>query len=247
MKRSVSSARTHDQNPFGWQGGNREGRGYDVCSFFPEFPNGIGRGEGDFEVDYQDTSDDWWRITNQIKPVAIITFSRNGRGLAWEVEMRQRNLEQWSDDYDAPFQPTPSPPDGSVPAGYIRESTLPMQQIVDDVNSAALGVNAYIDDQGFGGGFLSEFIAYHGTWYQGIHSDPNDEAWNIAAGHIHVGSSVSIEQGTLAPEVTIRAVTTYLDTIIPSPGAGVLLAFGGFFADVRRWRGAYCSREFLAV
>lgn len=223
-----------DQNPSGWQGGNWEGRGYNVHSFFPEFPNGIGRGEGDFEVDYQDTSEDWWRITNEIKPVAIITFSRGSRGRLWEVEMRQRNLEQWGDDYDAPFQPTPSPPDDSVPAGHIRESTLPMQQIVDDVNSAGLGVNAFIDDQGFGGGFLSEFIAYHGTWYQSIHSDPKGESWNIAAGHIHVGTSVSVEQGTLATEVSIRTLTTYLDTVIPGPGACTILVFGAALAGVRR-------------
>ena len=53
-------------NPDGWIGGNWEGRGYNVYSFFPTFnpedgPN-WGKGTGDFEVDYQDTSADWQRI-----------------------------------------------------------------------------------------------------------------------------------------------------------------------------------------
>ncbi|MEI2701478.1 MAG: hypothetical protein V9E83_03645 [Baekduia sp.] len=56
-------------NPDGWIGGNWEGRGYDVYSYFPTFnpddaPN-WGKGTGDFEVDYQDTSADWQRIVNR--------------------------------------------------------------------------------------------------------------------------------------------------------------------------------------
>jgi len=40
------------QNPNGWVGGDWEGRGYNIYAFFPEFPQGLGKGEGDFEVDY---------------------------------------------------------------------------------------------------------------------------------------------------------------------------------------------------
>ena len=71
------------QNPGGWVGGNWEGRGYNVFSFFPEFPGGVGtnpQGTGDLMVDYQDTSTDWWRIVERIRPVAIITFSRGSSG-----------------------------------------------------------------------------------------------------------------------------------------------------------------------
>ena len=52
-----------DQNPGGWQGQNWEGRGYDVYAFFPEFPGGTGsnpKGNGDFEIDYQDVGS-WHR------------------------------------------------------------------------------------------------------------------------------------------------------------------------------------------
>ena len=47
-----------EQNPGGWVGENWEGRGYNIYAFFPEFPGGTGqnpKGDGDFEVDYQDT------------------------------------------------------------------------------------------------------------------------------------------------------------------------------------------------
>ena len=53
---------------------------------------------------------------------------------------------------------------------------------MEAVNAAELGVNAWIDYDGFGGGFLSEFIAYHGTWYHDLHADENDPTWNIAGG-----------------------------------------------------------------
>ena len=82
------------QNPDGWVGEDWEGLGYDVYSFFPEFPEGVDvdpRGVGDFEVDYQDTSEDWWRITAEIEPVAIITFSAGSDNL-WELEFLQRCL-----------------------------------------------------------------------------------------------------------------------------------------------------------
>ncbi|HUU95599.1 MAG TPA: PEP-CTERM sorting domain-containing protein [Phycisphaerae bacterium] len=214
-----------EQNPDGWIGGNWEDRGYDIYSFFPEFTDeNWPIGEGDFEVDYQDTSADFWRIVDELDPLAIVTFSRGDpRRRDWEIEMLQRNLEEWINDYREPFQPTPSPPDDSVPPGYIRESSLPVVDIMDAVNEAELGVNAWIDDDGFGGGFLSEFIAYHGTWYHDLHADENDPTWNIAGGHIHVGGRVTLEQGIPATEITLRELTDYLDEVVPEPSTGVLL------------------------
>lgn len=216
-----------EQNPNGWQGENWNDSGYDVHSFFPEFPNGIGQGEGDLEVDYQDTSEDFWRIVEEVRPVAIITFSRGFNDNSWEIEKLQRNLDEWIPDYTAPFQPTVSPPDQSVPAGFVRESSLPMRRIRDAVNGDPdLGVDAAIDRTGFGGGFLSEFMAYHGVWYQSLHADPSDAFWNVAAGHIHVGSQVSRAEGRLATELTLGALTTYLDNQLPEPGTLSLLAIG---------------------
>lgn len=215
-----------EQNPNGWTGQNWEDRGYDIYSYFPEFPEGLGKGEGDFEVDYQDTSEDFWRVVADIDPVALITFGRGNYGRSWEVEWRQRNLEEWIDDYEAPYQPTPSPPDSSVPAGHIRYSSLPMQSIVDAVNAAHedINLNAFIDDTGFAGGFLCEYVAYHATWYHDLHADPNDPYWNVAAGHIHVGANVGNRAARIATRISLRELIGYVDTQIPEPSsAGLLL------------------------
>lgn len=220
------------KNPSGWQGGNWEGSGYDVYSFFPEFNNfPTDRiGTGDFEVDYQDTSEDFWRITEMLRPVAIITFSRtDANPLRWEIEWRQRNLLTWIDDYRAPFQPTPAPPDSSVPAGTIRYSSLPMEDIAAAVQE--IGVRPLIDTTSFGGGFLSEFMAYHGVWYHDLHSDVNDPFRNVAAGHIHVGGNLNANQTRLAVEATLRTVINHVDSVlaVPEPVAcSWLLVLGGF-------------------
>ena len=222
---------THpDQNPDGWVGENWEGRGYDVYSFFPEFDNfPLDRvGTGDFTVDYQDTSEDFWRITSEINPVAMITFSQTSRR-AWEIETQQRNLDNWVPDAVEPFQPTPSPPDDSVPAGHIRGTSLPAQEIVDAVADAGLPrIRPFIDDVGFGGAFLSEFMAYHGTWYHDLHSSPDDEYFNVAAGHIHVGSMVPIDSAVAATEITLRTLIDHVDNVlgIPEPDGFPMCAIG---------------------
>lgn len=227
------------QNPAGWQGDNWRGLGYDIYSFFPEFPGQTGpnwgKGEGDFEVDYQDTTADWARITEEIKPVAIITFSRGASGLSWEVESRNRNRTSWTNDYLAPFQPNPSPPDPTWPANGYRDSSLPMQNIVNAVNSSGLGVPAFIDTTAAAGGsFLSEFIGYNGLWYQAQHADPNDPARNVAAGHIHVGVGVPAETGRLLTEISLLELIAHVNTIVPAPGSSILLLAGALAASRRR-------------
>ncbi|MBU0637926.1 MAG: hypothetical protein KKB50_03610 [Planctomycetes bacterium] len=224
-----------EQNPGGWIGGDWEGLGYDIYSFFPEFPSGSWpKGVGDFEVDYQDTSADFWRIVAEVEPVAIITFSRGSINRDWEIEKKQRNLAEWVDDYEAPYQPTPAPPDDSVPADYERISSLPMWRIRDWVNDANIGVEAMIDYNGYGGGFLSEFIAYHGCWYHDLHSDPSDPAWNVAAGHIHVSERLTLDQATAATEITLRALIDYVDQQVPEPSSALLLVFGVLAVTPRR-------------
>jgi pyrrolidone-carboxylate peptidase len=227
-----------DLNPYGWIGGNWEDRGYDIYSYFPEFPDGVGQGVGDFEVDYQDTSADFWRIVEEIHPVAIVTFGVGSLDRSWEVEWRTRNLDSWVGDYEEPRQPTPSPPDPTVPADYIRYSTLPMESIVDAVNADydELAIDAYVDYTGNAGGFLCEYIGYHASWYQDLHSNPDDPYLNVAAGHIHVGDDIARRAGRLATYVTLRELTAYVDTQIPEPGSlGLMLAtFGASLLRRRR-------------
>ena len=216
-----------EQNPDGWVGGNWEGRGYNIYAFFPEFPHGLGKGEGDFEVDYQDTSNDWWNIIPQIEPVAIITFGRAGNDYNWELEGGHRMCAVdppppdppciWGNDYLDPRQPTPELPIYDETMGTERWSTLPLQEVVDAVNAEVPALNAFysiIDDSNF----LCNFIGYHATWYHDLHADPEDPSWNVATGHIHVGYHMSLDDAIQATEVTLRALIEYLDTQLPTPG-----------------------------
>lgn len=219
------------QNPLGWIGDDFEGRGYDVYAFFPEFTprncDSCGKGSGDLEVDYQDTSADFWRIVAEVKPIAVITFSRGFDNLSWELEMNQYNRTAWIDDFVAPFQPTPAPPDGSVPPEALRLSTLPVQEIVDAVDAAGLGLDAYICWSGNGGGYLSEFIAYHGVWYQDLFRSPADPDWCIAGGHVHVGGQITWATAREAVKVTLRTVLDYVDSVRASVVCQEDLGFAG--------------------
>lgn len=209
-------------NPDGWIGENWESRGYNVYSYFPTFANptctSCGQGMGDLEVDYQDTQADFWAIVDALQPVAIITCSRTGGSFLWQVELNAINYQTWSNDYTAPLQPTPSPPDASVPAGFTRQSTLPMQAIVDAVNaSAGLGIVASIDPTN-SGNFLSGYIAYHGMWYQSLHASPRDPAQCVAAGHIHVSGNISWANAHEATKISLREVIDHVDSVLATPG-----------------------------
>jgi len=137
----------------------------------------------------------------------------------WEIEQHARNLSSWSSDGTPPTQPSPSPPDGTSAAGYVRESTLPMTAIATRVNALALpGIGssgAWIDDRGpaggYLGGYLCEFMAYHVMWYQELHAGDVDGAC-LRAGFTHVASSVPVTSATSAAEEALRALIAQLDT-----------------------------------
>jgi hypothetical protein len=107
------------QNPGGWVGSNWEGRGYDIYAYFPDFSpancTSCGAGTGTLTVDYQDTVADFWPLANALRPIAIITFSRSSTLITWELEMNQYNRTTWANDYAAPLQPTPVPPEATCP------------------------------------------------------------------------------------------------------------------------------------
>ncbi len=209
------------QNPQGWIGQNWEGRGYDVHSFFPEFnpPNcdSCGQGTGDLEVDYQDTTADFWALVPPLKPIAVLTLSRGFPNTSWELEMNQFNRNAWAGDFTAPFQPTPNPPDTSYPVNGLRPSTLPVLSMIQAVNAAGIGAQSYLCYSGNGGGYLSEFIAYLGVWYQSQHADPLDPALCLAAGHVHVGGNLQWDVAEAAAKTTLRELIDYLDTVRFAP------------------------------
>ena len=207
-------------NPNGWQGQNWENRGYNIISFFPTFspPNcsNCGQGNGIFEVDYQDTSEDFWPIFNDIEPIAVITFSRGYIDLSWEMEYNAYNRTNWYNDFTAPYLPTPNPPDQDENAYFLRNSNLPMENIVDAIDNLNLGLNPYIDINGDPGSYVSEFMAYHGTWYR----DLNDFGENncISAGHIHVGGNIDWDTAKIATDETLRILIDHLDQFTYIPG-----------------------------
>jgi len=193
-----------------WEGENWQDRGYNIVSYFPQFSdpdcNNCGQGYGDLEVDYQDTSLDFWDIVAEHNPVAIITFSRGYIDYSWELEFNYYNRTNWYPDYSTPTLPTPNPPDEDVESFYLRNSTLPMESIMDAVNESDLGLDSYIDADGDPGRFVSEFMGYHGVWYHDI----NVESC-VVAGHIHVGGLIDWDTAKEATEISILKTIDYLD------------------------------------
>jgi pyrrolidone-carboxylate peptidase len=202
-------------NPNGWEGENWEGLGYDIYSYFPK----PGVYTGIFEVDYQDTWEDFWNVTNQIHPFAIISFGA-GDG-PWEIEYNARNLDLWLNDDKSPYQPTPCPPDDTQSVGYIRHSSLPVQQIEAAVNNLTT-IEAWVDWDGNPGKYLCEYIAYLGMWYQNIHNTTNDPNPCRVAGFIHVNSGVSATEAMKAAKITILETITYLSSINIPPNTPII-------------------------
>jgi pyrrolidone-carboxylate peptidase len=197
-------------NPAGWKGGNWRGLGYNVYAFFPEFPSGTQtnpKGNGDFEVDYQDTLLDFQRIVNKYKPIVIICYGM-GQG-PWEIEQNAVVHTQWHDDYLPQTQPDTKWLEKTLPDGY-GHSTLPVDTIADAVNNANLGVYAWVDKQGDCGDFLCDYMACLAMAYQKQHGDSSQLDYCAAAGFIHVGPSVTLEQAKQAQDVTLDTILRHI-------------------------------------
>jgi hypothetical protein len=233
------------QNPGAWTGGNWEGRGYQLYAYFPEFPGmsepSYGKGTGDFEVDYQDTTSDFLRIVDQLKPVAIVSFSRAGTARGWEMEPAYqrfrvvstetapagRTISLYSTDYLAPSRPT----DSYIVAdavGTVYPATLPMQQVVDAVRAVfpSTQIDPFIaaynpatpNSYDYSGSFLSGYMPYLAARYRAQHASPTDPLYCAMSGHIHVGGTGLYNQNawcTQAAEITLREVIKALDQTLP--------------------------------
>lgn len=249
------------QNPGPWIGHNWENRGYDVYAYFPEFPGGTGsnpRGTGDFEVDYQDTAADFDRIVAQVRPAAIVSFSRANTSIGWELEpayqrfrlpgeaqLPGRSIPVYSQDYFGNRYPTEALV--GVPVGEVHVSNLPMQSIVSAVAAQlpASQINPFIpaynpqtpDTFDYGGAFLSGFLPFLAARHRDAH-DPADPYRTVMSGHVHVGSSLNVSVGTQATFITLRQVTAALGGFtgpVPGPGSLGVLALS-LAAGLRRRR-----------
>ncbi len=169
----------------GWEGANWEGRGYDVISFFPE------HGSADFQVEYSKTSEDFGRIVPAIQPIALISFGLDASSrIGWQVEANA--IDYWR------------------LSGSGRYTTLPADEIVLAVNRAFPNLAA-VDKEGDAGDFLCGFLFRLGANYRSHHSSPSDRAYMAAQGFIHVGPRVSLAQGKILTELTLREVIRDLD------------------------------------
>ncbi len=236
-----------DQNGGMWTGQNWEGRGYTIKAYFPEFPGltgpNWGKGTGDFEIDYQDTDADFARIVAELKPVAIVSFSRASTSIGWELEPAYqrfrvasgevsppgRSISLYSADYFGATRPTETSIVGDA-VGTVHLATLPMQAIVDSVQQLnTVGQPEIIDpfianynpatpnSYDYSGSFLSGFMPYLAARYRGTHSDVASPDFCAMSGHVHVGTSLvnNVPLCVEASEATLRAVIDALDLALP--------------------------------
>ncbi|MBL9107260.1 MAG: hypothetical protein JNL82_40595 [Myxococcales bacterium] len=215
------------QNPDGWQGADWGGYGYDVYSFFPEFPpdgdptndqigepGAVGSPDFDLRVDYQATTADFWRIVDEYQPILLVTTSRGGE-IGWEVEALEgghgmMNMgdpsKDWASDKSGqvqlPTMDTVEPRTWDAISMYRKGMTLPSQLPMDAIvdAAAALGLTSVQIDQGTSGNFLSGFLALHGLYYNQL------APHNLAAGHIHVGIDLPVADASALIDATLHAV-----------------------------------------
>lgn len=211
---------TNDElNKGGWKGKNWRGLGFDVHSFFPEFTGGsYPQGVGDFRVDYQSTSRDWARVTEELRPVGIITFSFDAReSHVWKLEGFASNRASWVSDEEAPEEPTPNPPDSSVDAWTRRYTSLPTAEIIHACNQLdppehrEYGPYEFVERRQGPGGYLSEYIAYHGMWYKDDHDHCGSTYRCVAAGHIHLNTGAVWNRDTGNYETDVETARRWME------------------------------------
>ena len=188
-----------------------------------------------------------------LQPVGIVTFSWGGFDNRWEIERVEGGHFggstpefDWEGDGNDITQPTQASVDArswDAISTYRDGNRLQTQLPVDDILAAtsALGLaNVFIDETGTSGNYLSGFLALHGLYYNSLHNDPSDPLWNIAAGHIHVGSGLSAADAQRLSEVTLTQVINHINAVeAPEPGTLLLLATGVAMAGRRlRWPAA---------
>ncbi len=227
----------------GWMGANWEGRGFDIVSYFPEFPGRSapdwGRGSGWLEVDYFNTARDFDAITAKHTPIAIMTFSRANTHVGWELEPATqrfrlpgeanppgRSVPFYSSDFSVGERYPTNVAIANEPVGTIRASTHPMERIVENVSremssaEASAFIAAYDpanpDTFDFGGNFLSGYIGYLGSWYQARNEPGVSRTPCYAAGHVHVGRNMTVANAMRATQITLRTLIGHLTAV----GAG---------------------------
>jgi len=73
-------------------------------------------------------------------------------------------------------------------------------------------------------GFCRDSSGLHGLYCRSLHADPADPFRTIAAGHIHVGSGLSVTDAHALSEATLTETLSYINRIVPEPGSAILVA-----------------------
>ena len=220
-------SRDTTKNPGGWVGENWRDSGWDVIAFFSEFPpdgdptndpigspGSVGSEDSDLQVDYQDTSRDFWRIVEDETPSMVLTTSRGG-GIGWEIELVEGGHSggsandpsgDWSSDgYGSETLPTQASVDprtwefmSTWRAGVRVDTQLPAQAIFDATSAA--GLTDVQLEGGTSGNYLSGFLGLHSAAY----ATTTPEV--VAGGHIHIGANLDPASARMLLELSLEAM-----------------------------------------
>lgn len=159
-----------------WIGKNWENLGFDIYSYFPEFPeNTMPKGTGTFRVDYDAVKNDLEIHIEKHHPVSIISFGK-GKGAPWELELNYPDY--WST---------------GIPTGH---STLPLTEIKTKLDECPALPKDFteIDSTGDTGDFVCGYTGLLLSTYSQLKS----------AGFIHVNTD--LEYAKIALDITLKTV-----------------------------------------
>lgn len=189
-----------------WIGKNWKNSGFDVYAYFPQF-SGDEVGYGDFRVDFASSFNDFMRITNELKPVAVLSFGK-GAG-PWEIETKfpAYYLAQFRNGIKSTVgENARYPVPESLKGNRTFFSTLPVEKIRQAVNRLeSPHLRAWVDHEGDAGNFLCGFMGYLNGWYQA----ENNSATVRMAGFIHVDGDLEKSKNNL--NATLEVIVNQLN------------------------------------
>jgi len=164
-----------------WEGKNWKGLGYNIYSYFPEFPDSsMPKGVGRFRVDYESVKKDLQWAIKEHHPVSLISFGK-GKAAPWELEVHAPDY--WN-------------------TGLQKgKSTLPLQQIKNKIIDSGSFPPHFvdIDENGDTGDYVCGYTALLLSHFPELKT----------AGFIHVNTELELAQKALA--LSLLALIEFLE------------------------------------